>query len=410
MTNDTRRDRARARARRVIPVVAVALLAAALPVADAAVRATEGALPAGEQILPGGWGWLIALLLLAQAGVLWMRDRRPRLSLALVAGLDIGTLVLSGGQLSVGSIAVIVAAYTVWRTLETRRALPALAIVGAASGIAAAVTSAVGGVVPVEWALPVAAARTLLAFAAPALVAETVRSRARLLEALRDRATLAEREQERAALDAVLQERALMARELHDIAAHHLSGIILGAQAAGALVEREPDRAAQYLRTVREEAQRTLANLRLTVGLLRPHGEGELAPVPSIDQIPDLIETVRAGGMAVEFERVGDPVPLGPIAEVAAYRAVQESLTNARVHAPGAACAVTVRYGPGAAELTVQNERPAVAAGPPGSGNGLLGMRERAALVGGTLTTGPTAAGGWRNHLVLPYPDPEGGP
>lgn len=204
-----------------------------------------------------------------------------------------------------------------------------------------------------------------------------------------------------------------MARELHDIAAHHLSGIVLSAQAAAALLPGDPARAREYVGTVRDEAQHTLANLRQAVGLLRMQAPGELAPVPSLEQLPALVESLRAAGVQVAVEVEGEPVPLGPLAETAAFRMVQESLTNARAHAPGAPAQVRLRYGPDGVDITVANG-PATTtpdaehrAATRGTGNGLLGMRERASLLGGDLETGPTAEGGWRNRLHLPLPDPE---
>ena len=407
MTIDTRRARYSQRARRVLPVAVVAALAVSSLAIDAVLHASGAGSELAGETLPQPLGLIAALLVLLQAVMLWWRESWPRLTLVVVTVLDVGTAIVSSGQLSVGTIAEMFAAYTVWRLLGARRALFWLALAAIASAVATAVTLALGGVVPPEWIAPVALGRSALAFGLPAVAAEMVSSRARLLEALRDRAALAEREQERTAIDAVQQERALMARELHDIAAHHLSGIILGAQAAGALIATEPDRAHDYMRTVRDEAQRTLANLRQTVGLLRPDGAGELAPIPAIEQIAGLVDTLRESGAHIAFEQTGDPVVLGPIAEVAAYRMVQESLTNARLHAPGAACSVSVTYGTDSAVLVVSNVAPASISGRPvgAAGNGLLGMRERAALIGGTLTVGATPDGGWTNSLQIPYPE-----
>jgi len=407
MTIEARRARSIRRARRVLPVVAVAALGVGSLALDAVLRSAGQTSELSGETLPPPLGIIVAILVLLQAAMLWWRHPLPRVTLLVVTALDIGTALVSSGQLSVGTIAEMIAAYTVWRALGGRRALFWLTIAGVAAALVAVVTLVIGGVVPAEWIAPVALGRTVLAFALPAVIAEMVRSRSQLLEALRDRAALAEREQERLAIDAVQQERALMARELHDIAAHHLSGIILGSQAAAALIDKEPERAHDYMRTVRDEAQRTLANLRQTVGLLRPGGAGELTPVPTIEQIAGLVTTLREGGAVIDFELTGQPVLLGPIAEVAAYRMVQESLTNARLHASGARCSVAVDYGSGEAVLTVTNAAPSSAPTRAGAaaGNGLLGMRERATLIGGILTTGATADGGWKNQLRIPYPE-----
>ncbi|WP_340296215.1 sensor histidine kinase, partial [Aquipuribacter hungaricus] len=249
-----------------------------------------------------------------------------------------------------------------------------------------------------RWAVPLAATGVLVSFALPAVVAGYVRTRARLVAALRERAELAEREREAATREAVQRERTAMARELHDIAAHHISGIVLSAQAASALLRTDPARAGGYVVTVREEAQRTLAGLRQAVGLLREQGPGETAPVPDLEHLPALVASVRETGADVDLRVEGDPVPLGPLAGTAAYRMVQESLTNARAHALGAPVEVVVRHHPAGVELTVTNVVAGAGAGGAGAGggaptparsggggHGLIGMRERATLLGGDL-------------------------
>jgi signal transduction histidine kinase len=394
---------------RVVPVVTVAVLAVVGGVIDESIRsgALGDAVDAGT--LPASSGWATAALVLAQAAVLWWRDRVPVAVLVATSVIDLVLLGLSGGGLSVGSIAVMFAVYTVWARAGTREHAWVVGL-GAASTVVVWTATGSTPEIPAGWELPFAVLRSAITFLLPALVAEVAASRSRTLVALRERAELAELERERSALDAVQRERALMARELHDIAAHHLSGIIVGSQAAGALVATDPDRARDYIRTVARDAQLTLANLRQTVGLLRSDDAGELAPVPAIAQIPELVDEVRATGMRVELECTGDAVPLGPLAETAAYRMVQESLANARQHAPGTACTVRVDYTDGGARIGVSNVAPvARSAGDGRRGHGLIGMRERAALVGAELRTGPTADGGWTNELVLPSPDPAPG-
>jgi signal transduction histidine kinase len=204
----------------------------------------------------------------------------------------------------------------------------------------------------------------------------------------------------------VLRDRTLLARELHDIAAHHLTGIIVSAQAADALRATDPDRAGEYLRQVQRDARTTLDNLRQTVGLLRGGDvEGELAPVASMEGLGALVEEAASTGSSVRFEQTGTPRELGPLAGIVAFRMVQESLANALSHAPGSARTVQVDYEDAAVRVTVTN---GPSASPSSSdarrdGYGLLGMRERAALVGATLRTGPTPDGGWVNTLEIPY-------
>jgi signal transduction histidine kinase len=393
--------------RRAAPVATVAVAGVGLTVADAFLRSDAASGLAGAEPLPELPTALVVALVLAQAAALWARSRRPMVVLFAVTAADAALLAISAGSLSVGAIAVVVAAYTVFRRRSGASVYPWFAAAALCSTAAswAFVAPADGPLSPGE--LPFALARAALLFALPALVGELVASRSRAMVALRERAELAERERERTARDAVAEQRASMARELHDIAAHHLTGIIVGAQAAGALVAAEPDRAREYIRTVARDAQLTLANLRQTVGLLRSDDRGDLAPAPAIAQLPRLVDELRDAGMSIRDQWVGETVPLGPVAESAAYRMVQESLANARQHAPGAACTLRVEYSDTGTRITVANERPeTVPAAGGGGGHGMVGMRERAALTGSTLVAGPTRDGGWQNELTVPLPDP----
>jgi len=245
------------------------------------------------------------------------------------------------------------------------------------------------------------------------VAAEHVRGRERLREALDAQERATERERLLDADRAVRSERAALARELHDIAGHHLSGIIVGAQAATALISSDPGRAREMLRTVQDDARITLGDLRRTVGLLRddePEASGRPVEAPTMAGIEGLTEAARERGQDVATVVEGGPRPLGPLAEATAYRMVQESLANAARHAPGAPCRVAVTWTDDHVEVVVRNEAadPApVALGAGAStgtstGYGLAGMAERAELVGARLTTGPDRhRGGWTNRLVL---------
>jgi signal transduction histidine kinase len=381
---------------RAAPVVLTVLLATGQLVGAALLEN-----PANQRLQ----GWWPAVLMLAQAGLLLARHRRPLAVLVAVAAMDALILQISSEDVGAGTFAVMVAVYAFVRatTGPPRRLIPAgLATVTVLLTAVAVQTSTQ---VPIEWALPFAIARSVLTYGLAVLIAEIMDGRARLVEALRERAHAAERERERRAAEAVLRERALMARELHDIAAHHLTGIIVSAQAADALRESDPETAGEYIRRVQRDARTTLDNLRHTVGLLRADGDGELAPVASIDRLPDLVREASTSGTEVRLHVSGLPRDLGPLAGIAAYRMVQESLANSLSHVPGAARAVTVEYGDDSVLVTVTNApSPAVPAERVRrDGYGLLGMAERAELIGATLRTGPSRDGGWRNTLEIPY-------
>lgn len=381
-----------------LPVAGVALLALTGIVMDAILRPTPGAEATGE-LLPEPLNWVSSVMILAQAAALWLRERFAVVTLLFVTGIDIALIVLTSGELSTGSVAVMVAAYSVRLYRPGPRGYILLAALASASATVTTIGMMASDFIPDNWVLVVAIARTALTFALPVLGAELVTARARAFAALRDRAELAEREQQRNAREAVAAERGLMARELHDIAAHHLTGIIVSTQAADSLLAKDPERSREYVQTAGREAKKALENLRQTVGLLRTDGTAELAPAPAIADIPSLVAELRSTGAAVELVETGEPAQLGPVAEAAAYRMVQECLTNVRRHAAGAASRVEVEHADGVT-ITVTND-PGEQTGA-GSGLGLVGMRERAALTGSTLESGPTAEGGWRVRLHTP--------
>jgi signal transduction histidine kinase len=279
------------------------------------------------------------------------------------------------------------------------------------------VAMAVASTEPPFVLIVTAVTRIALLYVAPAAVAGYVRGRERLAEALDEQARMTERQRRDRAERELRDERAALARELHDIAGHHLSGIIVSAQAASALTATDPDRARAMMRTVQDDARTTLADLRRTVGLLRSDDDGDAvgtgtdrasigpSAVPSLDGIPALVDAARARGQQVELVVDGDPRPLGPLAETAAYRMVQESLANAARHAAGSACRVVVRATARTVEASVENGPSAASATVTASrsvGYGLSGMAERAELIGAALSTGPTPEGGWLNRLVIP--------
>jgi signal transduction histidine kinase len=385
---------------RGLPVAVTALLGVGHLVGFALIDAQPGADPVAIM-----HGWLPGLLVIVQAALLAVRHRVPVVMLIGVAALDATALVLSNGELGTASLAVMIGVYSFTRDRRAPRYAALTVAVAVASSVVAFLAGQSSDEIPSAWALPFVALRNAIAFGAPAAIAEIVTGRARLVEALRDRADAAERDRERRAVEAVRSERALMARELHDVAAHHLSGIIVSAQAADALVRSDPDGASEYLATVKREAQTTLNNLRQTVGLLRTDDSGELAPVPTIDELPALVDAASATGAPVAFEVSGEPVEFGPLAGTAVYRMVQESLANAALHAAGGQREVRLAYDGGGLTVTVRNEPGRELAGPSGAnrdGYGLLGMAERADLIGATLRTGPVAGGGWSNELVIP--------
>ncbi|NKZ04173.1 sensor histidine kinase [Actinomadura latina] len=208
------------------------------------------------------------------------------------------------------------------------------------------------------------------------------------------------------ARQAVLEERARIARELHDVVAHHMSVIAMQAEAAPYKIPDLPDAALRTFGVVRDAAREALTETRRVVGLLRSDDEGaERAPQPGLDRLDDLVAAARRSGLSVATVVVGMPRPLNAGVDLSAYRIVQESLSNASRYAPGSRVHVEVKYGPEALSVSVTDDG---ARGAPeesqGGGHGLVGMRERVSMLGGRLDAGPHGQG-WSVAAELPYGD-----
>ena len=199
-----------------------------------------------------------------------------------------------------------------------------------------------------------------------------------------------------------LLEREQLARDLHDTVAHHVSGIAIQAQAGRAVATSQPERATEVLAVIEDAASRTLTELRTMVGVLRASEEADFAPRPGVADIERLAGQAE-GGPQVDVELSGELDDLSPAVGAALYRLTQESVTNARRHARDATrVAVRVVGDAERVQLTVDDDGAVSTAGGSPSGYGLVGMRERATLLGGTFHAGPSAGGGWRVEAMLP--------
>jgi signal transduction histidine kinase len=247
-------------------------------------------------------------------------------------------------------------------------------------------------------------------FSAGWLVASVVlggqtRSRRALLQAAEQRAVDAERALESESLRRAGEERIRIARELHDILAHRISLISVQAGAGLHLMDRQPEQARASLAAIRQASKEALGELRTTLGVLRQVVEPEpRAPSPGLAQIDGLIDGARSAGLTVELSVDGTPRELPPGVDLAAYRIVQESLTNVIRHARAASTRIAIDYEPG--ELLIDVRDDGIGDGPstssPGGGTGLSGMRERAEALGGEIVVGSQADGGFRVRARLP--------
>ena len=220
---------------------------------------------------------------------------------------------------------------------------------------------------------------------------------------------LAERDETRQAMSdtlqdqAAMEERARIARDLHDVVAHHVSAIAVEAESARVTTEGLSDEGRAHFESIGQTARDALTEMRRLLGVLREDASADAVrdPQPSLTQVNDLVETARAAGSPVTLTLEGAVVPLPTGVDLCAYRILQEALTNVRRHAPGAAVEVELEYQPEVLRLRVRDHGPGAALEHP-DGHGLLGMRERAIMVGGTLTAGPAEGEGFVVEAVLP--------
>jgi signal transduction histidine kinase len=237
------------------------------------------------------------------------------------------------------------------------------------------------------------------------LVRGAVRGRQLQAEALAARAALLERERDMLAHEAVAEERARIARELHDLVAHNVSVMVVQAGAERVALGDEQTSTRAALTSIEQAGRQALAEARRLLGVLRRNGDSEgLEPQPSIEQIDLLLEQVQRAGLPVTLAVEGEPTALPAGVDLCAYRIVQEALTNALKHAGPAHAEVLLRYEPRALDVEVRDDGSGAAtANGDGAGHGLIGMRERVALYGGALATGPRAGGGFeiRAHIPL---------
>jgi signal transduction histidine kinase len=215
------------------------------------------------------------------------------------------------------------------------------------------------------------------------------------------------RDRELAMREAVAAERAAIARELHDVVAHHMSVMVVQAGAARAVGESDPAAAADALRQIEASGRTGLAEMRRLLGILKAEGDGDgRTPQPGLADLGELLDSMRSTGLAVEAVVEGSPRPLPPGVDLSAYRIVQEALTNALRHAGGASARVVVRYEPDALELEIADDGPGPPDGSAPGGHGLIGMRERAQLFGGEFEAGPRPGGGFIVRARLPWESP----
>jgi len=326
------------------------------------------------------------------------RRRAPLLVTVLVVGGVLGQVIAAEGAPATFAsfVAVMVCTYTLFRQADLRSVAAGLALIAVAVAATAVLEPRTAPFQPFEIVYP------LFYFGAAGGIGAFVRQRALRLSAVEGRAAALESELQREAELAAAEERARIARELHDVVAHGLSLMVVQAEAAEEMLTRNPEAAAQPLRRVQDTGRQSLAEMRRLLGVLRTADSGppSTAPQPSLRRLPDLVREAAEVGLQVDVDVAGEPVELPPGLELAAYRIVQEALTNTRRHARASRACVRLGYGPAALRVEITDDGSATEGTP--AGHGLIGMRERAALYDGTLDAGPGPGGGFRVVAVLP--------
>ncbi|WP_350281328.1 sensor histidine kinase [Kribbella sp. HUAS MG21] len=239
---------------------------------------------------------------------------------------------------------------------------------------------------------------------------ERRRTRGLYVAQLEERAAQLERDRDREAKLAVSNERTRIAREIHDVVAHGLSIMIVQADGGLYAADQSPDAAKKALATIGDTGRASLTEMRKMLGLLKQDEQSELGPhqarpQPGVSSLPELIENVREAGLSVEYQVTGEPRELPALLGLTAYRIVQEGLTNTLKHAgPGARTSVTLDFGREMLTVVVTDDGHGAGVAPSSDpGHGLVGMRQRVSVSGGTVNAGPKAGGGYEVVARLPY-------
>jgi len=384
----------RVRSWRVPPIVGDALLTLLV------LAPSLGSVLAGPDRVTGPLLWLAVALALMQSLPLVARRRWPLGVLAVTATAEALALIflpLNGGP---GSLGLAVALYTVASRVERRVSLRLAVLIASVNAVILLVSALLGR--PNSW--PTLFILTAFVFASWSL-GDNIRTRRAYLAGLEERARRLEQEKEENIRRAAQDERTRIARELHDVVAHHISAIAVQAGAGAEIVERDPQRAREVLWFIQDTSRAALAEMRAMLNVLHSdESGGDRTPQPTLAQIERLVNESRAAGLPVTLQVEGTPQPLPEALDVSAYRIVQEALTNTLKHAGPAHARVVVRYKPDALELEISDDGRGAENISPGAdaGRGLIGMRERVALFGGELETGPVPGHGFLVRASFP--------
>jgi signal transduction histidine kinase len=354
----------------------------------------SGASYQGDPVFPGARPVTALLVIPAMTAPLALRRRLPLVCFAAVmATVAWSSLALGGAEATSFFLVALVAVYSA--AANGVRPAAVLALAAAAVTVHELRDPHVRGVGDVVWAAGFVGLGWLFGLA--------VRGRHRRIHSLERETVRLEADREERARAAVAAERARVARELHDIVAHAVSVVVVQAQAGQRLAGVDDARTRQSLESIEETARTALDEMRRLLGMLREVEAASLAPQPGLDTLDALVAQVREVGLPVTVEVEGEPVRLAPGVDLSAYRVVQEGLTNALKHAAESDVRVRVRYAADRVELEVADDGGGAAHDGDGrGGHGLVGIRERIELYGGTMESGRRPEGGWLLRARLP--------
>jgi signal transduction histidine kinase len=373
------------------PLLLDVVLLAAVAVAAVAAR-TSGIRGPGDETISTGDVVALFVALIAILARRW----RPRVVLVATAVATTVLMVVTDDRLPALFVALVIVTFTM--AVRTDRRSGALLVGSVAVGIYVVDAFVDTGSV---WSPQTLGLVAWLGMAAAA--GDAIRNRRAYIAEVEDRARRAEQTREEEAARRVVQERVRIARELHDVVAHHIAVINVQAGAASHVLTRHPDQADRALTHIREACDTVLSELSSIVGVLRqPDDRDATEPVRGLARLTDTVDALAAAGLTVERGQVGTARELPAVVDLAAYRIVQEALTNAHRYGTGTA-SLTITYTADAITLDVTNPIAAERI-PTRSGYGILGMKERAATAGGTLTADTRPDGRFAVHAELPAP------
>ena len=361
-----------------------------------AIVSLPGIFPAVEGSRRDADGWSLALILLMTLPIAYRRIA-PDVVMG-TTGLATVAYYALGYPDTLAAIGTLIALYSI--AAHGTRKIAVQALIGTVIGLSISVLATELGDLTLQILIS-----NYIIYGTAWVIGDNMRTRRAYTQELEARADRLERERETQSRDAVIDERRRIAREMHDVVAHNVSVMVVQAGAARRIIESKPEQARDALSSIEMTGRQALTEMRRLTGVLRREEESYKAPQPGLGYLEKLIEQTREAGLPVEVSIEGQPYELPQGADLSAFRIVQEALTNSLKHAGPSQASVCIKYSPDKLELRVtDNGRGAAERLSNGSvaGHGLVGMRERVAMFGGDLKSGPLPGGGYQVQATLP--------